>query len=51
MVAFAAIALCTGQCLLADFIKRKIKEKKGKASPIEHKAENLETIKEDVENN
>lgn len=52
LVAFAAIALCTGQCLLMDFITRKIKEKKAKASPVEPKAEkNLEAIKEDVESN
>ena len=32
LVALASIALCTGQCLLMDFIARKMKEKKAKAA-------------------
>ena len=51
LVAMASIALCTGQCLLMDFIARKVREKKAKAASTESKVEALEEPREDAKNN
>ena len=51
LVAMASIALCTGQCLLMDFIARKMKEKKMFSASTESKVEALEEPREDAKNN
>ena len=51
LVAIASIALCTGQCLLMDFITRKVKEKKMPPASTESKIETLEEPREDAKNN
>ena len=46
LVALASIALCTGQCLLMDFIARKIKQRKEKAALATPKTETAEQKEE-----